>query len=158
MLQRVDPPDPAPVTSAAGASYTSPVSSIPAGEDVLDPDEAVYDLPTVAELLGTTLAKVHQQIRDGHLVAIRRNGVLLVPQVFFTSEGKVVKHLAGLLAVLRDGGFQTTEIVRFLFTADPTLTATFDGSREPVPNARPADALHSHQAREIVRRAQALGY
>jgi len=59
---------------------------------------------------------------------------------------------------LRDGGFRTTEIVRFLFTADPTLTATFDGSREPVPNARPADALHSHQAREVVRRAQAMGY
>ncbi|CAN5231273.1 Rv2175c family DNA-binding protein [soil metagenome] len=140
------------------ASYTSPVSSIPAGEDVLDPAEPVYDLPTVAEVLGIPASKVLQQLRDGNLVAVRRNGQLLVPQVFFSPEGKVVKHLAGLLAVLRDGGFQTTEIVRFLFTADPTLTATFDGNREPVPNARPADALHSHQAREVVRRAQAMGY
>jgi hypothetical protein len=140
------------------ASYTSPVSSIPAGDDVLDPDEPVYDLPTVAEVLGVPLTKVHQQLRDGHLIAVRRKGVLLVPQAFFSPEGKVVKHLAGLLAVLRDGGYGTDEIVRFLFTADPTLTATFDGGREPVTNARPADALHSHQAREVLRRAQAMGY
>ena len=125
---------------------------------MLDPAEPVYDLPTVAEILGIPASKVLQQLRDGNLVAVRRDGQLLVPQVFFSPEGKVVKHLAGLLAVLRDGGFRTTEIVRFLFTADPTLTATFDGSREPVPNARPADALHSHQAREVVRRAQAMGY
>ncbi|CAN5447607.1 Rv2175c family DNA-binding protein [soil metagenome] len=140
------------------ASYTQPVSSIPAGDDVLDPGEPVYDLPTVAEMLGVPVSKVNQQLRDGHLVAVRRAGVLLVPQVFFTPSGAVVKHLSGLLAVLRDGGFRTTEIVRWLFTADPSLTATFDGDREPVTNARPADALHSHQAREVVRRAQALGY
>ncbi|CAN5642616.1 Rv2175c family DNA-binding protein [soil metagenome] len=146
------------VPKTAPTSYTAPVSSIPAGDDVLDPDEPVYDLPTVAEMLRIPVSKVNQQLRDGHLVAVRRNGVLLVPQVFFTPSGTAVKHLAGLIAVLRDGGFQTTEIVRWLFTADPSLTATFDGDREPVVNARPADALHSHQAREVVRRAQASGY
>ncbi|MGB8505878.1 Rv2175c family DNA-binding protein, partial [Mycobacterium sp.] len=35
---------------------------------------------------------------------------------------------------------------------------TRDGTREQVTNARPVDALHSHQAREVVRRAQALAY
>ena len=138
--------------------YTAPVSSIPAGDDVIDPDDPLYDLPTIAGMLGIPVTKVHQHLRDGHLVAIRRGGVLLVPQVFFTSSGAVVKPLAGLLAVLRDGGYRETEILRWLFTADPSLTATFDGGREPVPNARPVDALHAHQAREIVRRAQALAY
>ncbi len=134
------------------------VSSIPAGDDVLDPDEPVYDLPKVADLLGVAVTKVHQQLREGHLVAVRRGGILVVPQIFFTDAGEVVKHLSGLLAVLRDGGFSETETLRWLFTADPSLTVTRDGARDGVDNARPVDALHAHQAREVVRRAQAMAY
>jgi len=134
------------------------VSSIPAGDDVLDPDEPLYDLPTVAELLHVPVTKVHQQLREGHLIAVRRGGVPMVPQIFFTESGQVVKSLTGLLAVLRDGGYRDTEILRWLFTADPSLTLTRDGAREAISNARPVDALHAHQAREIVRRAQAMAY
>lgn len=134
------------------------MSSIPAGDDVLDPDEPLYDLPKVAELLRLPVTKVHQQLRDGHLVAVRRGGVPMVPQVFFTESGHVVKSLPGLLAVLRDGGYRDTEILRWLFTADESLTLTRDGVREPISNARPIDALHSHQAREVLRRAQAAAY
>ncbi len=134
------------------------MSTIPAGEDVLDPDEAVYDLPTVAELLRIPVTKVHQRLRDGQLVAVRRNGIPVIPQLFFTHGGQVTKSLPGLLAVLRDGGFADTEIMRWLFTADPSLTVTRDGVRESIPNARPIDALHAHQAREVLRRAQAMAY
>jgi hypothetical protein len=134
------------------------VSSVPAGDDVLDPDEPVYDLPGVAELLDVPVTKVHQQLREGHLVAVRRAGVIAVPRIFFTESGEVVKSLPGLLAVLRDGGYRDTEILRWLFTADPSLTITWDRAAEPVTNARPVDALHSHQAREVVRRAQAMAY
>lgn len=134
------------------------MSSFPAGEDVLDPDEPTYDLPTVAQLLGVPVTKVHQQLREGHLVALRRNGIALVPRIFFTDTGEVVKPLPGLLAVLHDGGYHETEILRWLFTPDGSLTLTRDGQREPVVNARPVDALHAHQAREVVRRAQALAY
>jgi hypothetical protein len=138
------------------------VSSIPAVEDVLDPDEPVYDLPTVAELLRIPVTRVHQELREGHLVAVRRNGIPVVPQVFLGPGGpdraQVVKALPGLIAVLRDGGYKDTEIMRWLFTADPSLTVTRDGVRDAVTNARPVDALHSHQAREVLRRAQAMGY
>jgi hypothetical protein len=134
------------------------MSSIPAGDDVLDPDEPVIDVPEVAEMLGIAVTKVHQRLRDGQLIAVRRNGVIVLPRAFFTDQGHVVKSLPGLLAVLRDGGYRDTEILRWLFTADPTLTVTVDGSREALTNARPVDALHAHQAREIVRRAQAMGY
>ncbi|MFV8051064.1 Rv2175c family DNA-binding protein [Mycobacterium sp. 48b] len=134
------------------------MSSIPAADDVLDPDEAVYDLPTVSDLLGIPVTKVHQQLRDGQLIAVRRNRVLVVPKIFFDDKGHVVKPLPGLLVVLRDGGYRDTEIVRWLFTPDESLTITTDGSTEKVSNARPVDALHSHQAREVLRRAQALGY
>lgn len=134
------------------------MSSIPAGDDVLDPDEPVIDVPEVAQMLGIAVTKVHQRLRDGQLIAVRRNGVIVLPRAFFTDQGHVVKSLPGVLAVLRDGGFRDTEILRWLFTADPTLTVTVDGSRKALTNARPVDALHAHQAREIVRRAQAMGY
>jgi hypothetical protein len=134
------------------------VSSIPAADDVLDPDEDVYDLPTVAGLLGIAVTKVHQQLRDGHLVAVRRDGTLLVPKIFFDDTGHVVKSLPGLLVVLHDGGYHETEIMRWLFTPDDSLTISRDGSMDKQANARPVDALHSHQAREVVRRAQALAY
>ncbi len=134
------------------------MSGIPACEDVLDPDEPVYDLPKVAELLGLVVTKVHQQLRDGHLIAVRRKGILVVPAQFFSESGAVVKPLGGLLSVLRDGGYRDTEILRWLFAPDPTLTVTVDGSKEALENARPVDALHAHQAREIIRRAQAMAY
>lgn len=138
------------------------MSSIPAVDDVLDPDEPVYDLPTVAELLRIPVTKVHQELREGHLVAVRRNGIPVVPQVFLgpigSGRAQVRKSLPGLLAVLRDGGYGDSEILRWLFTADPSLTVTRDGVAEPVVNARPVDALHSHQAREVLRRAQAMAY
>jgi hypothetical protein len=134
------------------------VSRIPAGDDVLDPGEPTYDLRDVADLLGVAVTKVQQHLKEGQLVAVRRNGDIVVPQIFFTSTGEVVKSLPGLLVVLRDGGYHDTEIVRWLFTPDPSLTVTRDGSRDALSNARPIDALHAHQAREVVRRAQAMAY
>lgn len=134
------------------------MSSIPSADDVLDPDESVYDLPAVAQLMGIPVTKVHHQLRERHLVAVRRAGTVVVPKVFFDDTGHVVKSLPGLLVVLHDGGYTDTEIMRWLFTPDPSLAIRRDGSTEEVANARPVDALHSHQAREVVRRAQAMGY
>lgn len=137
------------------------MSNIPAGEDVLDPDEPVYDLPTVAELLRVPVTRVHQHLRDGHLLAVRRGGIPVVPRIFFTHTGDsahIVKALPGLLDVLRDGGYRDPEILRWLFAADPSLTLTRDGLRGSVDNARAVDALHAHQAREVLRRAQASAY
>jgi hypothetical protein len=135
-----------------------PVSNIPAADDVLDPDEAVYDLPAVASILGIPVTKVHQHLRQKHLIGVRRDGVLVVPKIFFDAKGHVVKSLSGLLVVLHDGGYDENEIVRWLFTPDASLTISRDGSTEAQANARPVDALHSHQAREVVRRAQAMAY
>lgn len=109
-------------------------------------------------MLNVPVTKVHQQLRDRHLVAVRRAKIIVIPQAFFTPDGRVVKQLPGLLALLNDGGYSDTEILRWLFTPDDTLTITVDGSSEPVHNARPVDALHSHQAREVMRRAQARAF
>ncbi|BBY15400.1 DNA-binding protein [Mycolicibacterium litorale] len=134
------------------------MSSIPAADDVLDPDEPVYDLPTVADMLGMAVTRVHHLLRQGQLMAVRRDGKFVVPKAFFDDRGHVVKPLPGLLVVLRDGGYRDNEIVRWLFTPDPSLTISRDGSTERQTNARPVDALRSHQAREVLRRAQAMAY
>ena len=94
------------------------MSSIPVADDVLEPDEAVYDLPAVADLLGVPVTKVHQHLREGHLIGVRRDGAVVVPKIFFDDNGHVVKSLHGLLVVLHDGGYHETEIVRWLFTPD----------------------------------------
>src|SRR5258707_15337592 len=131
---------------------------LPAPSTLLAAGAAVSATPAVADLLGIPVTKGDQQLREGHLVAVRREGVVVVPKAFFDETGHVVKSLYGLLVLLHDGGYRDTEIVRWLFTPDPSLTIRTDGATEQQANARPVDALHSHQAREVVRRAQAMAY
>jgi Rv2175c C-terminal domain of unknown function len=120
------------------------VSATPSADDVLDPGVEVLPLPDVAERLGLPVTKVRQALRDGQLVAIRRDRVLCVPAVFLTDEGTIVKGLPGTITVLADAGFSPDEMVRWLFTADESLPG------------RPVDALRATGAREVKRRAQAL--
>ncbi|TJZ77752.1 DNA-binding protein [Rhodococcus oryzae] len=122
------------------------MSAIPYSDDVLDPSVELLQLADVAKLLGIVVTRVHQMLRDGELVAVRREGVIGVPASFFTEEGEVVRLLSGLLVVLRDGGYSEEEILRWLFTEDETL-----------PGA-PVDALHTDLAREVIRRAQAMAF
>jgi Rv2175c C-terminal domain of unknown function len=120
------------------------VSATPSADDVLDPQVEVLALPDVAERLGLPVTKVRQALRDGNLVAVRRDGVLCVPADFLSDDGSIVKGLPGTLTVLADAGFTHEEMVRWLFTADETLPG------------RPIDALRATGGREVKRRAQAL--
>jgi len=120
------------------------VSATPSADDVLDPQVEVLTLPDVAERLDQPITKVRQALRDGHLVAVRRDGVLRVPAAFLTEDGAIVKGLSGTITVLADAGFTQEEMVRWLFTADDTLPG------------RPIDALRATGGREVKRRAQAL--
>ncbi|MGW4481578.1 Rv2175c family DNA-binding protein [Rhodococcus triatomae] len=121
------------------------MSAIPYTDDVLDPSVSLLQLPDVAKVLGLVVTRVHQMLRDGELIAIRRDGIVSVPEDFFSGEG-IVRMLPGLLSVLRDGGYSDAEILRWLFTEDDTLPGT------------PIAALHTDSAREVVRRAQAMAF
>jgi hypothetical protein len=121
------------------------VSAIPTAEDVLDRSYEVLTLPEVAESIGQPVTRVHQIVRDGYLVAFRRDGVLVIPALFLNGEG-VVKGLPGTLTVLRDAGFSGAEILRWLFTEDDTLPGC------------PIEALRGNRGREVKRRAQALAF
>ncbi|MBD0321987.1 MAG: DNA-binding protein [Aldersonia sp.] len=122
------------------------VSAIPYSDDVLPADISLLQLPDVAKQLGVVVTRVHQMLRDHQLIAVKRSGYLGVPEEFFGPDGNVLKPLPGLISVLRDGGFTETEILRWMFTADDSLPGT------------PVAALHGHQAREVVRRAQAMAF
>jgi Rv2175c C-terminal domain of unknown function/DNA-binding protein Rv2175c, wHTH domain len=108
-------------------------------------DDAIewLTVPDVAERLGTPVTGVHQLLRDGGLAAARVDGVLRVPASFLAGD-VVVKHLSGVLTVLRDNGYSDEEAIRWLHTPDDSLPGT------------PVEALAADRGREVKRRAQAL--
>jgi hypothetical protein len=106
---------------------------------------AWINLPDVAEKLGVSISKVHQMLRDGHLLAVRRDGVRAVPAEL-VANSTVLKHLPGVLTLLRDAGYNDEEALRWLYEPDEAL----DGNA--------AAGLGGHRAREVKRRAQALGF
>jgi hypothetical protein len=123
----------------------SSVSTIPVAEDVLDAQVEVIAVPGVADRLGLPVTRVNQMLRDHHLLAVRRDGVIAVPAEFL-EDNALVKGLTGTITVLRDGGCPDAEILRWLFTADDSLPGT------------PIAALRADRGREVKRRAQAMAY
>ncbi len=112
--------------------------------DQVEPAEWL-PLPDIAERLELPITKIHQLINERALIAVRRNGVLRVPAEFVAGP-TVVKHLPGVLNLLYDAGYNDDEAMRWLFSPDDTLGGT------------PAAALNTDRAREVKRRAQALGF
>jgi hypothetical protein len=103
------------------------------------------NLPDVSEKLDVSISKVHQMIRDGQLLAVKRDGIRVVPAEL-VANSTVLKHLPGVLTLLRDAGYNDEEAVRWLYEPDETL----DGNA--------AKGLGGDRAREVKRRAQALGF
>jgi hypothetical protein len=104
------------------------------------------DLPDVAERLDVPVSRVHQMVRDGAMLAVRRDGVLWVPQELLANR-TVLKHLPGVLTVLHDAGYNDDESLRWLYQLDESL-----------PGGAAVHALAGDGATEVKRRAQALGF
>lgn len=102
-------------------------------------------VPEVAERLSIPVNRVHQLLREGHLLARRIDGVLRVPADFIRN-GSVVKGLPGTITVLRDAGYDDEEALRWLYTADESLPGT------------PVQALVENRGTEVKRRAQASAF
>jgi Rv2175c C-terminal domain of unknown function len=107
----------------------------------------LLSFPDVAEALGVPVTRVHQYVRDGHLVAIRSGdeGPRTIPALFLDGT-EIVKALDGVIRLLRDARFTDPEIVDWLFRDDDSLPGT------------PIDALRRNAGREVKRRAQVAGY
>ena len=97
----------------------------------------------VADVLGVSANRVRQLLGDRKLMAVPGSGGSKIPAEFL-QDGAVLKHLPGLLTVLRDGGYSDEEAFEWLFRADDTLPGT------------PVEALRDNRHTEVTRRAQAL--
>ncbi|WP_414601921.1 Rv2175c family DNA-binding protein [Micrococcus sp.] len=104
-------------------------------------------LPDVAEHLDILVTRVHNLVKDGRLLAVRRADppVRAVPAAFLTETG-VLEPLRGTLVLLRDAGYSDVEALRWLFTPDDSLPG------------RPVDLLRDGHKTEVRRRAQALAW
>jgi excisionase family DNA binding protein len=107
--------------------------------------ETWLTLAEVAERLELPVTKVHQMIREGALLAVRHDGAPRVPAELVANR-TVLKHLPGVITLLRDAGYNDEEALRWLYERDDTLPGT------------PAEALGGGNATEVKRRAQALGF
>jgi hypothetical protein len=92
------------------------------------------------------VTRVHQYVRDGHLLEVRdQNGVRCVPAALI-QDGAVVKSLPSVITLLRDARFEDAEIVEWLFREEDSLPGS------------PIDALRANRGSEVKRRAQVAGY
>ena len=108
-------------------------------------DLAVVPVSEVARMLGVPVSRVHQMVRDGHLLAVRRAGTVCIPADFFDGATPV-KGLSGTIMLLRDGGYTDPDILRWMFADDPALPGT------------PIVSLRAGRHREVKRRAQAMAF
>ncbi len=111
----------------------------------LSADVATMPAAEVAQVLSVPVSRVHQLVRDGQLLSIRRAGEVLVP-VDFLDGSVVVKGLSGTITVLRDGGYSDSDILRWLFAQEDSLPGT------------PIASLRAGRHREVKRRAQAMAF
>jgi hypothetical protein len=99
----------------------------------------------VAAVLGVSPNRVRQLLRERRILAVPGSGNSRIPADFF-QDGAILKHLPGLITVLRDGGYRDEEVFEWLFRADESLPGT------------PVEALRSDRHTEVTRRAQALAF
>ncbi len=112
---------------------------------VLSADVPTLTVADVATRLSVPVSRVHQFVRDGQLLAVRRGGEVAVPADFLDGNA-VVKGLSGTITVLRDGGYSDAEILRWLFADDDSLPGT------------PVESLRAGRHKEVKRRAQAMAF
>jgi excisionase family DNA binding protein len=112
---------------------------------LLPDDVQVLPAAEAAAQLKVPVSRVHQLVRDGHLLSVRRGGEVVIPADFLDGSA-VVKGLPGTVTVLRDGGFSDDGVLQWLFTEDESLPGT------------PIAALRSNRGREVKRRAQAMAF
>jgi hypothetical protein len=109
-------------------------------------DVEMLSLTETAERMGVGPQGVRALIKDGGLLAVRREDLGQVVPAEQLDGPVPVKHLKPVITLLRDARYSDEEALRWLTTADDSLPGT------------PLQALHENRATEVKRRAQALGF
>jgi Rv2175c C-terminal domain of unknown function len=102
-------------------------------------------VPDLVEVLGMSPGKVHRLLEDRHLLAVRRDRVLVVPEEFVL-DGEPLKDLRGTLVLLADDGFTDDEAMDWMLSPNELL------------GTAPIAALRAGRKAEVRRVAQALAF
>ena len=105
------------------------------------------DWSQASDLLGVSVSKVRQLIREHQLAAaVSSPGAGQKIPADLVRDGEIVKGVPGVLTVLHDARYDDRAALVWLFTEDDSLPG------------RPIDALRENRGAEVKRRAQALGF
>lgn len=102
-------------------------------------------MPEVGERLGLSPSRVRRLLEERILLAVRREGVLAIPESFLDEEGPL-RDLRGTLLVLGDAGYDDEEAMRWMLEPEDSL------------GVAPVDALRAGRRSEVRRVAQALAF
>lgn len=102
-------------------------------------------VPDLVEVLQLSPGKVHRLIEDRHLLAVRRDKVLVIPEEFVL-DGEPLKDLRGTLMLLADDGFSDDEAMQWMLEVNDLLGLS------------PIAALRAGRKAEVRRVAQALAF
>lgn len=102
-------------------------------------------VPDLVELLGIGPGKIHRLLEERHLLAVRRDGVLVVPEEFLV-DGEPVHGLPGTLTLLADAGFSDDEAMHWMLAENDAM------------DVPPIAALRAGRKAEVRRVAQTLAF
>ncbi len=102
-------------------------------------------IPDLVDVLGVSPGRVHRLLEDRHLLGVRRDKVLVVPEEFLL-DGEPLTELRGTLILLADDGFTDDEAMEWMLSVDETLGVS------------PINALRAGRKAEVRRVAQALAF
>ena len=102
-------------------------------------------VPDLVEILGIGPGKIHRLFEERHLLAVRRDGVLVVPEEFLV-DGEPQHGLPGTLTLLADAGFSDDEAMVWMLAPNDQLDAS------------PIAALRAGRKAEVRRIAQVLAF
>jgi excisionase family DNA binding protein len=106
---------------------------------VNNPSDKVTNWLTIletAELLGIPKGKVNRLLEEHTLVAVKRDGQLMIPAELIV-DGEPLAPLRGTIIMLQDSGYSIDEAVEWLYTHSEVLGQTplqslLEGKKAPV--------------------------
>lgn len=124
---------------------------LPSGPGVWHPKDVNVEssrwltVPDLVEILGLGPGKIHRLFEERQLLAVRRDGVLVVPEEFLV-DGEPVHGLPGTLTLLADAGFSDDEAMQWMLAENDQL------------DAAPIASLRAGRKAEVRRIAQVLAF
>jgi excisionase family DNA binding protein len=102
----------------------------------IDKVSAWLSIQEVAERLGITPGKVNRLLEEHKLIAIKRDGQLMIPAELIV-DGEPLASLRGTIILLQDSGYSIDEAIEWLYTDSEVLgqspiASLLEGKKAPV--------------------------